>query len=129
MLGNWLGWLDIGINSTAIAITGWILLYNAGKMIYKFDKINISWIVISVAVMSAILIFISLYMTCTEVEHQVVKGVQGRYFIPEAIILSFALLPQKKYDKDEYCCLDSSLLLICAINLYIIIKLLFVCYS
>lgn len=129
MLGNWLGWLNIGINSTAIAITGWTLLYNAGKMICKFDKINISWIVISAAVMSAILIFISLYMTCTEVEHPVVKGVQGRYFIPEAIILSFALLPQKKYDKDEYCCLDSSLLLICTINLYIIIKLLFVCYS
>ncbi len=128
MLGNWLGWLNIGMNEKIISISGWILIYNTGKMIFKFERRKIQLSIILAVFISIVLIFTSLYITCTEVENTIVRGVQGRYFMPLLAPLLFSIVPKGKYINDEGSCCDYSILLMYTINMYIIIKLLFVCY-
>ncbi len=88
-LGSNLAWLEVGVSSIFLVIYAALILISSVTMekdeiiIYKKDKYIAGGICLAVTA----LIFASLYVQWTPVGEDVINGIQGRYFIPIAIML------------------------------------------
>lgn len=101
--GKYLGWININVNSMPIIIYSLVL---ASTIILEKNKISLNikqkilFIFIFLVVLG--LVFTGMYMGCTEVGADIILGVQGRYFIPVAILLLLCLISKDKYVEYKY---------------------------
>ena len=74
------------------------------------------WLILIFLGVSA-LIFVGLYMGWTAIGKGIIDGIQGRYFIPVALLPLICLIKKDKYIEFKYC--DALVLtFICVINIY-----------
>ena len=100
LVGNKLGWQSISVSDTYIIITIFILII-AGW----FEKNEIAmngkqrlW-VITISFGIILLVFTAMYISWSIVGSQIISGVQGRYFIPTAILILLCLSLKNNYLK------------------------------
>ena len=103
MIGNSLGWLCIGVKN--IWITAYLIVMLASCFIEK-NKVTLeTWQKILgslIAIGISLLIMTGMYITWTGVGNAIIDGVQGRYFIPVAIIVLLCLCKKDNYIKIKH---------------------------
>ena len=84
LLGYWLGWLEIGLNSYVIIVMGILLMLQFMEQNEYVTKIKVSHriMVILVFLIVYLLIHASMLYGWTPANSNVIQGVQGRYFLP-----------------------------------------------
>ena len=126
MFGRSLGSFTIVIPS--FLIFGNIILFILVSLVSKDKKENIKewekWLVTFVILAVVALIFTSLYLQWTPYKADLIKGIQGRYFIPLLLLISLVLANKKIVlnGKSNSKYLESFLIFenICAISIIII---------
>ncbi len=92
MLGASLGWLHITVNSGVMAMVAGNLVYICvrEKGVWKEEKSKWPRIWTAAAVACVVLVlYTSLYVQWTQLEKNIIDGLQGRYFLP--VLLPFLL--------------------------------------
>lgn len=99
-MGYSMGWMDIGIRRMWLDIYFIILLFSPflEKCEKKLEIKNKIIFVITFAIVS-VLILTALYVGHTGVAGDIIKGIQGRYFIPIIILLLLCLCDKERYIK------------------------------
>lgn len=100
MIGNLLGWLCISVKN--IWIVAYLIVMLASCFIEKNEVTLKTWqkVLLSlIAIGIIILIITGMYITWTRVGNIIVDGVQGRYFIPVAVIVLLCLCKKDNYIK------------------------------
>ncbi|WP_456831491.1 DUF2142 domain-containing protein [Deinococcus sp. UYEF24] len=89
-----LGWLDTRF-SAGIYTGLWAMLLTIGVLTvvpWRTRRIKgLGTLLIFIAVASAFMVFLLLLLTWTHVKEVTIQGVQGRYFIPAALAIAYAL--------------------------------------
>lgn len=92
-----LGWLDTYLALSAYRIVGGLLLAIIVVAIlarsFRRDPL-VAVTLVAIAISAVVLVFLSLLVSWTPHPAEVVMGVQGRYFLPVALVLSALLVPQ-----------------------------------
>lgn len=100
LVGNKLGWQSIQVPNVIIIITLFILLISAW---FEKNEVSFNWkqrlwaMLISIGII--LLVFVAMYLSWTVVGGAIVVGVQGRYFIPVAILILLCLCLKNNYLK------------------------------
>ncbi len=96
--GKYLGWINILVNSVPIIIYGFLLLMTPmieknNKALKRKDKIicNVVFLVVFILVLTG------MYLINSEVESNIIEGVQGRYFIPIILLPLITFIMKNKY--------------------------------
>ncbi len=96
--GKYLGWINILVNSVPIIIYGFLLLITPmieknNKALKRKDKIicNVVFLVVFILVLTG------MYLINSEVESNIIEGVQGRYFIPIILLPLITFIMKNKY--------------------------------
>lgn len=116
LVGASLGWQDIKISNLTIMFALFLILISGWfeKNEIAFNtKQRIGTLVIALG--TILLVFTALYISWTEVGAGIVVGVQGRYFIPVAILIGLCLCLKENYIKIKYVT-EIYYLLFCLIN-------------
>ncbi|MDD3453390.1 MAG: DUF2142 domain-containing protein [Bacilli bacterium] len=97
-IGAKLGWLNIGVNGLVIKIYMMLLilspfLFKEENRLNKKEK----YLFVGVSIVIFLLIILGLYLSWTGVGQLVALGIQGRYFIPFAILLFIVLCDKNRY--------------------------------
>lgn len=104
LLGCELGWNEFANVGTFFAfIMGVIIVYaNLTDSTLKIKLTKYQKIILCLIVLAIVgLIFTSLYMQWNEAEDVIIRGVQGRYFIPILPILALLIFNKLKFEKEE----------------------------
>lgn len=104
LLGCELGWNEFADVGTFFAfIMGVIIVYaNLTDSTLKIKLTKYQKIILCLIVLAIVgLIFTSLYMQWNEAEDVIIRGVQGRYFIPILPILALLIFNKLKFEKEE----------------------------
>lgn len=99
-MGFSLGWMDIGVKRIWLDIYFVILLFS--PFLEKNDKelkIRDKLILISTFLIIFVLTLTALYVGHSGVGTDIVKGIQGRYFIPVVILLLLCMCGKERYIK------------------------------
>lgn len=112
-LGGKLGWLNIDINSTILYLYFFILILSLFmEKNEKSLKNEAKIIPLLITIFTILLIIFVMYLSWTSVGANVVEGVQGRYFIPIAILGLLMLCNKKRYLEFKHPYLIISMLLV-----------------
>ena len=90
-----LGWLDTPLPSSFYPVAGVALVLSFTLCMSRERRSAMTVMSLTAAVISVALIFGALYVTWTPVGAPVVQGVQGRYFLPVALVLVLTILHDK----------------------------------
>jgi len=120
MVGSLLGWLDIPVSNLLVLEFVLVIILSIffENHEYSLNKKQRLWLMI-LFMASLCLILMALYIAWTSVGAQTVKGIQGRYFIPIAILPLMCLCMKNNYVKLKNIELYVPLILT-IINLYVI---------
>ena len=89
-VGSELRWLDIKIPKINILI----MLF--GLILLPFFDKKQKILIITISVLLILLVLTGLYLTWTPVKDDIIKGVQGRYFIPVFILVFLSMIKKDK---------------------------------
>ena len=98
-----MGWMDIGVRRILLDIYFILLIFS--PFLEKHDKeLNgkTKIIFLLVFLMTSVLILTALYVGHSGVGTDIVKGIQGRYFIPIVILLLLAMCGKERFIKVKY---------------------------
>lgn len=100
LIGSQLGWLNIYVNKLIIDtfLVLVIIMPFMEKHEIVLDKKQKIWTIL-IAIATILLVITALYITWSEVGGDITVGVQGRYFIPVAILLLLCLCMKNNYIK------------------------------
>lgn len=102
-MGFSMGWMDIGVRRILLDIYFILLIFS--PFLEKHDKeLNgkTKIIFLLVFLMTSVLILTALYVGHSGVGTDIVKGIQGRYFIPIVILLLLAMCGKERFIKVKY---------------------------
>ena len=123
--GKYLAWVDVESHSIA-PIIYIILLSSAAFIQHKEDYNDIlnkreKILLIAIFSISILGLLTGIYISWTPVQNNIINGVQGRYFIPIAMLGLLALQPRKKLCvnnvKTKFCTLIIAINIIMLLNL------------
>lgn len=100
MIGNSLGWQNIQINDSLILLYFSLLILSVWfeKNECSFTKLQRIYVLL-IALGTILLIFTAMYLGWTEVGAGIIVGIQGRYFIPIAVLLLLVMCLKDNYIK------------------------------
>ena len=97
ILGRYLEWFDVVLSPLYVIASGIIFVVMCVKNHEQFTvNKSLRYLSIAILALTATMTFTIMYIQWTKVGETVIDGVQGRYFLPEALLIALVCLPTTK---------------------------------